>query len=84
MILFDLSNLYITTEVVQPERHGYEGAWCKTHFCKGPRGDVYVGMVVEVSDGVVLNYGVKHESFIEEGDRGFESGFVSLTWRPIK
>jgi hypothetical protein len=83
--VFCLSNLYITGELTQQNRAWMEGSWCRTHWCRGPQAELTIGMKWYVTEHVVVDYGLKHTSFISEpDDRGQEVPFVSLTWRPFK
>lgn len=85
-IAFCLANLYVTGEISQPvqEYKNYEGAaWCTDHWCSGPIGELTIGMLVPISPEVTVTYGVTHESYIMESDRGQERFFFSFTWRPL-
>lgn len=61
-----------------------QGYWCGEHWCRGPLMDVRLGFQGAVSDTIELDLGVRHTSFAMEDDRGRESVYVSLTWRPFR
>lgn len=83
--LIDPNGLYLTAGFSnQLQADPQEGRWCANHFCRGTLGELKLGMVVEISPGISLDYGIRHTSFIKEGDRGEESVFASMTWRPFR
>lgn len=90
--LFDPSNVYVNTELDWAVTDSHqtvgqwgEGEWCRTRWCSGPIATVRLGMVANLSDSLSLDYGLMHRSRINtDTDRGYESVFVSLTWRPFR
>lgn len=58
-----------------------EGYWCKDRWCSGPRAVIRLGAKIELND-FTLDYGLAHSSFLAEDDRGQESAYVGVTWRP--
>ena len=84
LCLLSTDALYVTTALYSPTANQtYEGAWCDTHWCRGAVGELKLGLRAEVYLGLELDVGVRHVSYIEEGDRGSESAYVSVTWRPF-
>ncbi len=87
MALFSPSNLYVTGQLYSPlndqQRH-YEGAWCTRRFCRGPVGELRMGFRAELTDSLEIDLGLTHRSYVQEGDRGQEYAFASLTWRPFR
>lgn len=94
LCVFDPSGVYIRPSIdyaLNNSRstyigHGmtaYEGAWCNNHWCRGPMGSLEIGHSTEIGHGLTLSYRVKHVSFIEETDRGYESFGLDLVWRPF-
>jgi hypothetical protein len=86
-LLFDPSNLYVTGQVFAPldnSRDQNEGMWCNKGWCRGPIGEMRIGFRSAVTDSLELDLGVYHRSYIADGDRGYESAYASLTWRPFK
>lgn len=86
-IAFCLANLYVTGEVLPNPGSGpqsNEGYWCGHRPCQGPIGRLRLGMVAQLTDNFVIDYGVEHQSFILEKDRGYETVFLSITWRPFR
>lgn len=87
-LLFCLMNLYVTGEI--KANPGYdmwrnEGYWCMDHRCEGPLAEIRIGMAVQLPKGWELDYGFLHQSFpMENGDKGMNVPFVSLTWRPFR
>lgn len=59
-----------------------EGYWCDSHWCRGPLMEARVGFQGSVSRTLELDIGLRHQSFALEDDRGRESAYVSVTWRP--
>ena len=83
--LIDPSNAYLTVGVSsQLQADPDEGRWCADHYCRGPLGELRIGMRVEISPRFELDYGLRHTSFIKDNDRGEESFYASVTWRPFK
>src|SRR3954470_21775021 len=89
--LFDPSQVYVTGELVMPPFSGYanEYAWCGSQGrrCAGPVGVLKLGMHAELQTEAgawTLDYGVRHQSYVMEDDRGKESVYVSVTWRPLQ
>lgn len=89
--VFDPSNVYVSSSIdfandnvhINERLNGYEGSWCSGHWCRGPIGTFEIGHSAELSRGIIFSYQIKHVSFIEEDDRGFESFGVSLIWKPF-
>ena len=94
--LFSPSNVYLTAEVgaaldtphrfkVGTVSHG-EGEWCgKEGWCSGPVGVIRLGVASQLSDTLTLDYGLMHRSRVNtDSDRGSESVYASLTWRPFR
>lgn len=76
-------NLYVTGQLFAPITHQYrEGAWCRNHWCEGPMADLRIGMRAPLTSAMELDFGIRHVSFVSESDRGHESAYVSVTWRP--
>jgi hypothetical protein len=78
----------VSAELSQPiQQPKYEGAWCGHkkigHYCNGPRVEMSLGMTVTISERFTADYGLRHSSYLLEGDRGVESVFVRLSWRPV-
>lgn len=83
--LIDPSNLYATAGLSDQLRADPdEGRWCDDHFCRGPMAELKIGMTVEVSPKIQFDYGLRHTSFINDNDRGEESAYLSVTWRPFR
>lgn len=91
--IFDPSNLYITGEFVTPfnqalqikaEPLHIEGYWCGDHWCRGPLASLRLGMVIQLKQGLEVDLGLRHQSFIHDDDRGQEGAFVSFTYRPFR
>lgn len=83
--IIDPSNLYVTAGISsQLEADPQEGRWCANHFCKGPLGELKIGMLVEVNPRLEIDYGFRHTSFVKDNDTGEESVFASVTWRPFR
>lgn len=93
--LFDPSNVYVTAEmeadIFAPHTdmlggigHG-EGEWCRKDWCTGPVGVLKLGVVTPLTSSFTLDYGFSHRSRINTlHDRGRESVYLSLTWRPFR
>lgn len=90
LCLFDPSSIYVTGgldfSLNKARTASYsEGAWCDTDWCKGPRSQLRIGMNTKLTREWSADWGVLHTSYIAERyDRGDESAFVTLTWRPWK
>lgn len=88
LCVFDPSNVYATAEVLTPVNDAHrdgEGRWCRNRWCPGPVGALTVGMRVALTEGWELHYGLRHESMLLiSNDRGQESVFMQLTWRPFR
>lgn len=88
-IAFCLANLYVSGQIekgqeVRQLSQGAEGTWCQDHICSGPVGVLTLGMRVNVTRSLTLEYGILHKSYITEGDRGYEVPFAKLEWRPFQ
>lgn len=87
-LLFCLANLYVSGEVhVEPIRpRANEYRWCgeSSRICEGPRGRFRIGILSQLSDELVLDYGWEHNSYLFEDDAGENTLFMSLTWRPFQ
>lgn len=80
-----LEGLYLTGGITAPITHAsYEGAWCGSHYCKGPLGIARIGSEIDLSRSLTLDAGVEHVSYIQEDDRGEERITITLTWRPFR
>jgi hypothetical protein len=87
--LLETSSFTLSADVSQPiQQPLYEGAWCGNekigHYCQGPRVELSLGLSVTLSERFTADYGLRHSSYIAESDRGVESVFVRVTWRPGK
>ncbi len=87
--LISSQGLVIEADISQPvQKPLHEGSWCGHEaigrWCRGPRMDLSVGMVVTISPRFTAEYGLRHSSYIVGGDRGVESVYVRVTWRPMK
>ncbi len=83
--LVDPANLYASAGLYPNNAHpsNYEGAWCWDHWCRGPIGEVKLGLVVELNGTLDLDVGVLHRSFpLEPYDEGTNGAYAVLTWRP--
>lgn len=82
--LFSPQNLYVTTGldllIVKPND---EGIWCNDHWCNGPRGELRIGMQVDLTRSWQADYGISHSSFVDSNDRGIERVYLTVTWRPF-
>lgn len=57
----------------------------RAHWCTGPLGMFRIGTKLEVTREISLDFGLSHTSFINTNkDRGEESMYLSLTWKPFK
>jgi hypothetical protein len=87
LCLFDPSHVYVRAETLTPISNAhkeYEGDWCRTRWCSGPLGVVRLGVHAPVTRTLTLDYGWQHSSRINTmRDRGYESLFLSITWRPF-
>lgn len=92
LCVFAPSNVYVRTELNfaitdshQTIGQWGEGEWCRTRWCSGPTGLIRLGVVAPVSNSLTFEYGVMHSSRINtDTDRGYESVFASVTWRPFR
>ncbi len=88
LCVFDPSNVYVTAEILAPINEAHadgEGRWCNNRWCPGPVGEVRVGVAVDFSRTIEIRYGIRHESMLTVmNDRGQESMFLQLTWRPFR
>ncbi len=89
LCLISSEGFIVTADISQPvNQPKYEGAWCGHEkigrYCRGPRVDLSLGMTVTISDSFTAEYGVRHSSYLMEGDRGQESVFVRVQWRPFR
>lgn len=93
--LFDPSNVYVTAEmeaeILSPRTTmvndiGYgEGEWCRGRWCTGPTGVLKLGVMTPLSSAFTIDYGLVHRSRINTvSDRGNESVYLSVTWRPFR
>ncbi len=85
MNLFQPQNLYVTGQIFTPLNNAqsdWEGAWCTKRFCRGPVGELRIGLKAPVTRTLELDLGITHRSYIQEGDRGQESLYAAVTWRP--
>ena len=85
LCVFDPSGVYLAANAYAiANQEPFAGHWCTDHRCKGPIGELKLGVRVDLTQNFELHYGLRHESFILEKDRGEESAFVGLTWRPFR
>lgn len=94
MCIFDPSTVYVAAQMdfaPAMERHGagdtlrFEGAWCGEKWCRGPLATLRIGVRMELTETLTLDYGYQHKSFINDSDdKGFNAPFAGLTWRPFK
>lgn len=84
--LFDPANLYVTGQLqVAITQANYGRRWCVTDWCNDKVAELRLGMRAPLSSHVELDYGVLHRSFYDTRiDRGEESAYVSVTWRPFR
>ena len=84
--LFEPSNLYLTGQVqFALDQANYGRRWCRTDWCNDKVAELRIGMVVELSSSFQVDYGLLHRSFYDTpNDKGEESAFLSLTWRPFR
>lgn len=87
--LFQPDQLYVTGSVLKPVTEGrVDSAVCNSHgarhWCRGVMGELKIGMRIELTPRFDLDYGVRHSSFLTENDRGDESAFLSVSWRPLR
>lgn len=92
--LFQPSNLYVTAgleaELNHPSderiaRPCYHTGWCMKPRNSGAVGTLRIGMAAEITDSITLDYGLEHRSLVNTNrDRGQESAYVSVTWRPFR
>jgi hypothetical protein len=85
--LVDPSTFQVQAELSQPiQKPLHEGAWCGNtkigHWCQGPRADLTLSMSITLPKGFRADYGLRHESYVFESDRGTESVYVRLAWSP--
>lgn len=82
--LLDPSNVYVRAEMsFQLQKPQMEGRWCQTRWCNGPMGTLRIGSTIQITRTLEADYGFLHTSFINTNrDRGEESAYLSLTWRP--
>lgn len=81
-------DLYVKVEIqannnLTSDRYG-EGRMCYDHWCRGDMGVLQVGAQHDVGPALTYDVGIAHTSFLREGDRGLESAYFGLTWRPFK
>lgn len=78
-------NVYATASMQSYiQRPAHEGAWCMTSWCSGPQGELKIGTKLDLTRAITLDLGVLHRSSIDTNrDRGIESLYVSLTWKPF-
>ncbi len=87
LCLLDPANVYVTAELYAPQPFlRSEGRYCihQDRYCRGPVGEVRIGVTADLPKGWTLNYGVKHVSFVFENDGGDNGPFLGFTWRPLK
>lgn len=82
--LLDPSKVYVRAEMYAPTHASqFEGRWCKNHWCRGPMGVLRLGIEIDITRELQLDVGYQHQSDIQDfHDRGEESPYLSLTWRP--
>lgn len=79
-------NVYATGELqTQIQKPQFEGRWCQTRWCTGPMGTLRIGTKIDVTREITLDLGVLHSSYVNTNkDRGIESAYMSMTWRPFR
>ncbi len=83
--LLSPSNVYVSGMLYAPVTSAVgEGAWCRNHWCRGPQGEARIGLRADLTRSLELDAGLMHRSFIREDDRGVESVYLTLTWRPFR
>ena len=89
--LFQTENAYVSLDVFYtPYRYNespsgrMEGPWCERHYCDGPQGTFRIGMEAPLPNNFTLKYGLQHQSYVVENDKGFNGAFVSVEWRPFR
>jgi hypothetical protein len=88
--LFQVENVYVSLDAFySPYRYHEsaagrtEGPWCERGFCDGPQGTLRIGMEAPLPNNFTLRYGLQHQSYFVEKDRGFEGAFLQLEWKPF-
>ncbi len=91
--LFDPANVYVAAglDMQTTNRDNvrlvncYETAYCVRPAFSGPIGTLRLGMEVRLTNGVTIDLGLSHRSYVNTNlDRGQESVYASLTWRPFR
>lgn len=85
LCVFDPSNVYLTAGMQSAiQKPVHEGNWCLNRWCSGPMGEVRLGVKTPLSRSMSIDYGILHTSYVNTTrDRGVESMFVTVTWRPF-
>lgn len=81
--LFDPSGVYVSAHAHQVQAGERGSRWCKDHLCQGLMSEFKFGVRVDLTRRIELDYGIRHQSFPLEYDRGEESLFAGITWRPF-
>jgi hypothetical protein len=95
--VFRPENAFVSVGVhSQISSFDFQNRWCARAFdpatantrqgwCTGPMGEVRIGMIAELPHNLELRYGIEHTSYINtNGDKGIETVFATLTWRPFR
>lgn len=84
--LFNADGLYLTGQLqVAIDQANYGRRRCDTDWCNDKIAELRLGMAVPITRTLELNYGVLHRSFYDTSyDKGEESAFLSVTWRPFR
>ena len=84
-LCIDPSNIYVNGMIYQPLYTGRnEGRYCWDHWCRGSMTEARLGLLMPINRNLEFDIGIRHTSFIEETDRGEESGYLSITFRPFR
>lgn len=82
--LFNSSNLYVSGDLyTQVSNRDYGRRWCFNRPCYGTLAELRIGMKVDITPSMQIDYGLRHTSFPDENDRGEESAFLGFTYRPF-
>lgn len=84
LCVLDPNNVYVKGDFDFTHHLKTEGAWCTNHWCQGPRATMRVGATLDLTRAFQIDYGLQHTSFVNEADRGAESLYVTVEWRPFR
>lgn len=92
--VFDPSNVYMKAGIENQFHDGdriklaqscYGTAYCVRDTPDGPHGTLKLGVSMELTRTLALDYGVAHRSYVEYNrDHGQEFAFAELTWHPFR